>query len=129
MSVALGYPSVPLFFDRVLFDERESDGWPKSDEITLRVENAALFSNTRQAIQTYLRSALSFVHSSWEVPPLPMRSLIPSSSESLESANDLVVRDRRVGRALVLGEVRVLDVFRRFDAMVISLTESKNKTK
>lgn len=31
----------------------------------------------------------------------------------------------RVGRVLVLGEARVLDVFRRFDAMVISLPESR----
>jgi hypothetical protein len=88
---------VPLVFDRVLFDERESDGWP--------------------AVRFEFRPFLLGGSSSSD------DAFLLSSSESLESANDLVARDRRVGRPLVLGEVRVLGVLRRFDPMGTSLSE------
>lgn len=60
------------------------------------------------------------------VPSSSDDAFLLSSSESLASANDFVARDRRVGRPLVLGEVRVLGVLRRFDAMGISLSERKH---
>ncbi len=109
---------MPLVFDRVLFDERESDGWPRKtkDSIFRRKTRDTEIPAVRFEFRPFLLGGSSSSDDAF----------LLSSSESLESANDLVARDRRVGRPLVLGEVRVLGVLRRFDPMGTSLSERKH---